>query len=74
MGMAKPKRGAHMSRIGEYAVITGKDSEDLTTKINEKLNEGWRPRGNLVVRGEQLLQTIVRREKPGKRIRKTSED
>ncbi|RLE19431.1 MAG: hypothetical protein DRJ50_12200 [Actinobacteria bacterium] len=63
-----------MSRIIEYAVITGKDSEDLTIKVNEKLNEGWRPRGNLVVLGDQLLQPIVLREQPGKRIRKTSED
>jgi len=66
--------GSHMSRIIEYAVITGKDSEDLTTKVNEKLNEDWRLRGSLVVYGDQLLQAIVRRGKPGKRIRKTSED
>ena len=62
-----------MSRIVEYAVITGKDSEDLTTKVNEKLIKGWRPRGNLVVHGDQLLQPIVRSGKPGKRIRKTNE-
>ena len=63
-----------MSRIIEYAVITGKDSDDLTTKVNEKITEGWRPRGNLVVHGDQLLQPIVHRKKPGKRIRKISED
>ena len=63
-----------MSRIIEYAIITGKNSQDLTTKVNEKLAEGWRPRGGLAVNGDQLLQAIVRRGKPGKRIRKTSED
>ncbi len=63
-----------MSRIIEYAVITGKDSQDLATKVNEKLATGWRPHGSLVVHGELLLQPIVCRIKPEKRIRKTSED
>jgi len=46
--MGKKPKGGNMSRIVEYAVITGKDSDDLTTKVNEKLNEGWRLRGNIV--------------------------
>ena len=63
-----------MSRIIEYAVVTGKDSQELATKVNEKLSEGWRPHGGLVVNAKHLLQPIVRRKKPEKRIRKTSAD
>ena len=63
-----------MSRITKYAIITGKDSQDLACKVNEKLAEGWRPQGSLVVSGGNFLQPVVCRQKPEKRIRKTSED
>ena len=63
-----------MSRIIEYDIITAKDSQDLISKVNQKLAERWRIRGPLVVHENHLLQPIIRRIKPGKRIRKTSED
>ncbi len=63
-----------MSRITEYCIVTGKNSEDLAGEINTRLANGWKLRGNLVIYHEHLLQAMVRRKQSGKRIRKTSED
>jgi len=63
-----------MSRITEYFIVTGENSEDLAEKINTRLAEGWKLRGSLIVYHEHLLQAIVRRKQSEKRIRKTSED
>ena len=63
-----------MSRVTEYCIVTGEDSGDLAEKINARLADGWKLRGDLVVFHEHLLQAMVLRRKSGKRIRKTSED
>lgn len=33
----------------EYRAVTGKSDDDLTTKVNELLQQGWEPQGSLTI-------------------------
>jgi len=33
----------------EYRVVTGPTDDDLSTKVNELLQQGWEPHGGLVI-------------------------
>lgn len=51
----------------EYIILIGRSAEDLTKKVSEKINEGWKPIGSHHVvimheqnrfRGTQHMDTI----------------
>ena len=63
-----------MSRVAEYMLLSGSDSQKLSKVVNEKIREGWQPFGSPVTFGGQIQQAVVLTGDDEKRIRKTSED
>lgn len=63
-----------MSRVVEYDLASAADSQQLKTKVNERIAEGWQPYGTPFTHAGQIVQALVLTRKAEKRIRKTSED
>jgi hypothetical protein len=63
-----------MGRVTEYELLGAADGGELTSKVNERLTEGWQLYGSPFSRGASVHQAVVRTSSAGKRMRKTSED
>lgn len=46
--------------ITEYDILVSNKVSSLVDMTNRFLNNGWKPFGTLIVRGDYLLQTIIR--------------
>lgn len=63
-----------MPGVTRYELLSGSDSQKLSTMVNDKIREGWQPFGSPVAFAGQIQQAVVLTGDDEKRIRKTSED
>ena len=49
-----------LQQVIAYNTIESNQQETMTNGVNAAIKEGWVPSGPLVLKGEQLMQVVVR--------------
>ena len=44
----------------EYKVVSSQSERELEQQVNELFGDGWEPYGSLVVKGDRLIQPMIR--------------